>query len=240
MNKILLVEDQPKIAEGIIYELEKSGLEVKHCSRGDAALEYFNNNKVDLVLLDIGLPDTTGYAVLKRIRENSEVPVIIETDYTEDIDEELGIDLGADDYIRKPFSLKVLTIKIKRRLGNKSITGNVNIFEVNHDEFDVIFEGNPLGLTDREFNIFERLNDYSNQWCLKEDILQYLEDCRISKNPEAKRRIFETLDSDTKENQKQNLNTHIKNIRNKIDPDSKHDRNKYIDSKTNKGYKLNT
>ena len=91
MNKILLVEDQPKIAEGIIYELEKSGLEVKHCSRGDAALEYFNNNKVDLVLLDIGLPDTTGYAVLKRIRENSEVPVIIETDYTEDIDEELEL-----------------------------------------------------------------------------------------------------------------------------------------------------
>jgi len=242
MNKILLVEDNSKIAKGIICELEKSGFEVKHYKEGIPARTYFDNNKnkVDLVLLDIGLPDTSGYTVLKHIRENSAVPVLLETDHTEEEDAVLGFELGADDYIRKPFSLQELTARIKRKLGNKSL----NTFEIDPNEFDVIFKGNHLKLTDRQFKILEYLINHSDERRSKEDILEYLfdylEEHRISKNPEAKRRIFDALDHHTKEHQKQNLNTHIKDIRSKIDPDKNYDRNKYIDSKTNKGYKLKT
>ena len=119
MPNILLVEDDKVIAESIIFALENDydSFKAHCCTLGNDAIDYFNNNDVDLILLDIGLPDISGFDVLRKIRKTSEVPVIIITARGADEDIVLGIEgLGADDYVTKPFNNRVLIARIKAQL----------------------------------------------------------------------------------------------------------------------------
>lgn len=113
---ILLVEDETAIAETIIYALKREGFSVVHHQLGHSALAALKSTACDLVILDVGLPDINGFDVCRDIRSFSEVPVIFLTARNEEIDRILGLELGADDYVSKPFSPRELIARVRARL----------------------------------------------------------------------------------------------------------------------------
>ena len=115
-QKILLVEDEQAIADTLIYALGSEGFDVCHVAFGGEAIAALRQSAVDLIILDIGLPDTTGFEVLKQVRvlpENGDVPVIFLTARAEEIDRILGLELGADDYVTKPFSPREVAARVR-------------------------------------------------------------------------------------------------------------------------------
>ena len=117
---ILVVEDDPNIQEALRYSLEKENYRLILADDGDLALTLAQNHSPDLILLDIMLPGMDGLTVCKRIREENNVPIIMLTAKTEEIDKVLGLELGADDYITKPFSMRELIARIKVQLRHSS------------------------------------------------------------------------------------------------------------------------
>lgn len=111
--RILVVEDEPGIADTIRYALATDGFEPVLCSTGEAALARLADTEVALIVLDVGLPDVNGFDLLKRIQERADVPVIFLTARSEEIDRVVGLELGADDYMAKPFSPRELTARVR-------------------------------------------------------------------------------------------------------------------------------
>jgi DNA-binding response OmpR family regulator len=107
-RKVLVVEDEPALAETIQYSLEREGLRVKVAADGLSALERFRTEQPSLVLLDLMLPELSGLDVLRSIREESTVPIVILTAKDSEADKVAGLELGADDYVTKPFSMREL------------------------------------------------------------------------------------------------------------------------------------
>jgi two-component system, OmpR family, catabolic regulation response regulator CreB len=161
MKHILIIEDDPIIAETIAYALEQNTFQVTCKSTGQEGLDCFikslGNNPIDLVLLDIGLPDINGFDVLKQIRQISQIPVIFTTARGEEIDKVLGLELGADDYVTKPLSTRELVARINANL--KHIAAVVippktnSIFQIDEQLMQITFEGNVLILTKAEYNL---------------------------------------------------------------------------------------
>ncbi|MDQ7095742.1 response regulator transcription factor [Desulfosporosinus sp. PR] len=116
MNKILVVEDEDILREVIVDYLKEDGYQILEAADGEKALELFQANAVDLVILDIVLPKIDGWSVCRRIRKNSAIPIIILTARSDEDDSLLGYELGADDYLIKPYSPRVLRAKVKRFL----------------------------------------------------------------------------------------------------------------------------
>nr|HML48111.1 response regulator [Clostridia bacterium] len=112
-NRILLVDDDPNILQLLQLYLDKEGFSVETAMRGDKALEMFRTNPPNLILLDIMLPGMDGWQVCREIRKTSNIPVIMVTAKDETFDKVLGLELGADDYIAKPFEPKELVARIK-------------------------------------------------------------------------------------------------------------------------------
>ncbi|MFC1669257.1 two-component system response regulator CreB [Spirochaetota bacterium] len=112
-KNILIIEDEPGIVDAISYALKTDGFETFWASTGKEGLKILSSAEIDLIILDIGLPDISGFELLKNIREKSSVPVLFLTARSEEIDKVLGLELGADDYIVKPFSPRELTARIK-------------------------------------------------------------------------------------------------------------------------------
>lgn len=112
-KRILLVDDEPLIIKGLKFTLEKDGYETLVAADGEEALQVFKENQVDLILLDVMLPKLDGIAVCQRIRETSNVPIIMLTAKGEDIDKILGLEYGADDYMTKPFNPRELVARVK-------------------------------------------------------------------------------------------------------------------------------
>ena len=106
--KVLLVEDEKSIADGIIYNLKNEGLKVTHVDDGKIALDIFDEEHFDLIILDIMLPEVSGLEICKAIRKSSNVPIIMLTAKDDENDKISGLEMGADDYITKPFSVKEL------------------------------------------------------------------------------------------------------------------------------------
>ncbi len=121
MNKILLVEDARELAQIIIQELETKGYHIQHALDGETALQLFQHAAPDLVILDWMLPKLDGLEVLRRIRQSSAVPVLMLTARQEEIDRVLGLEVGADDYLTKPFGMRELVARVRallRRIEN--------------------------------------------------------------------------------------------------------------------------
>ena len=121
-KRILLVDDEPLMLKGLKYSLEQEGYETDSALDGEEALEKFAQGDYDLILLDVMLPKLDGLTVCQRIRESSNVPIIMLTAKGEDMDKILGLDYGADDYIPKPFNLLEVKARIKtvlRRAGTQ-------------------------------------------------------------------------------------------------------------------------
>lgn len=112
-SKILLVEDEPSIADNIIYALKTEGFEVVWCPTAEKAFAAFGGDDFRLVVLDVGLPDSNGFEVCKRLRANSNIPIIFVTARKDEIDRVVGLEIGADDYVVKPFSPRELSARVR-------------------------------------------------------------------------------------------------------------------------------
>ena len=162
MALILIVEDNPDIADTLELFLRSEAHRTERARDGNAALTLFRAAQPDLVLLDIGLPGLDGLEVLKAIRAESEVPVILLTARAEEVDELLGLGLGADDYITKPYSPRKLMARIKAALrrssgGEHHTPYRVGGLEVDTYQVRASVEGDELKLTPTEFNLLAKL-----------------------------------------------------------------------------------
>ncbi|HEY0332625.1 MAG TPA: two-component system response regulator CreB [Stenotrophomonas sp.] len=115
-TRVLVVEDEPAIADAVAYALRSEGHAVEHVALGGLALARLREGGIDLVLLDVGLPDLGGFEVCRQLRTFSDVPVVFLTARNDELDRVLGLELGADDYVAKPFSPRELAARVRARL----------------------------------------------------------------------------------------------------------------------------
>lgn len=121
---ILLVEDEAAIAHAVAYALGSEGWQVERCSLGGQALQRLGQGGIDLVVLDVGLPDISGLEVCRRLRAHSAVPVVFLTARNEEVDRVLGLELGGDDWVAKPFSPRELVARVRARLRRPQLAGS--------------------------------------------------------------------------------------------------------------------
>lgn len=161
---ILIIEDEPAIAEAIIYALETEGFGVVHVDTGGAGLEALREKSPRFVVLDVGLPDMTGFDVCREIRKTSDVPVLFLTARESEIDRVVGLELGADDYVVKPFSPRELTARIhailRRVRPADTSTPAADILrrgnlELIRERYQARLGGMDLGLSRYEFGMLE-------------------------------------------------------------------------------------
>lgn len=206
MKRILVIEDEPSIVDNITYALKTEGFEPVSCGTGKDAIEILNSDNISLVILDIGLPDITGFELLPEIRKKSNVPVIILTARSAEVDRIVGLEIGADDYIVKPFSPRELTARIRavlRRFSPKEksktelkIASNSQ-FTIDDDRCLIQYCGKMLDLSRYEFRLLRVLIGHPGRVYSREQLMTH-----ISENPEM------SLD--------RSIDTHIKTIRQKL------------------------
>lgn len=180
MLKILIVDDDTNISELISLYLTKEGYETREVASGKEAIEVFNEYRPDLVLLDIMLPGIDGYDVCKELRNNSHVPIIMLTAKGEVFDKVLGLELGADDYIVKPFDPKELMARVKAVLRrhtrpveketqkNRIVLDNLLI---DKDNYSVTYEGKLVELPPKELEVLYFLASHPKQVFTREQLL---------------------------------------------------------------------
>ena len=174
--KILVVDDEPRMRKLVKDFLNIKGYEVVEASDGEEALDVFCSEKdIALVILDVMMPKMNGWEVLKTIRKTSKVPVIMLTARGEETDELLGFKLGADEYISKPFSPKILTARVDAILRRTSAVGNdsetFGKITINRSAHTVTADGNPVELSFKEFELLDYCMKNRNLALSRENIL---------------------------------------------------------------------
>ncbi len=163
--RILIVEDEPAICDTIQYPLESDGCETECCGTGGEALARIAQATFDLVVLDVGLPDMTGFEVCRRLRISHNIPVLFLTARSDEIDRVVGLEIGGDDYVTKPFSPRELSARIRAVL-RRVRGGSENVvvpsdtaarFVVDADRCVIFFHGEPLELARTEFRLLRTL-----------------------------------------------------------------------------------
>ncbi|MDO5327861.1 MAG: response regulator transcription factor [Clostridia bacterium] len=162
-KRILLVDDEPLILKGLRFTLEQEGYEILTAADGEEALQVFFDEPVDLVLLDVMLPKLDGIQVCQRIRESSNVPILMLTAKGEDMDKILGLEYGADDYMTKPFNILEVKARIKtvlRRAAQPAANEEKKIIRVHDMEVNIVNRSVTLGgkeirLTAKEFDLLQ-------------------------------------------------------------------------------------
>lgn len=160
-SDILIVEDEAAIADTIAYALRAEGFTPHRCSLGEEALARLRQGGFRLAILDVGLPDLSGFEVCRRLRQFSELPVIFLTARSEEVDRVVGLEIGADDYVAKPFSPRELMARVRvilRRLETKpSQPPPAPAFEVDEARRRIRFRGQALDLTRYEYLLLKTL-----------------------------------------------------------------------------------
>ncbi|MGY3725186.1 two-component system, OmpR family, response regulator VicR [Granulicatella balaenopterae] len=184
MKKILVVDDEKPISDIVKFNLTKEGYEVITAFDGEEALQKFQESEPDLILLDLMLPKIEGLDVCREIRKTSQVPIIMVTAKDSEIDKVLGLELGADDYVTKPFSNRELIARVKANLrrqhavpaeveekktSNEIVLGALTIHE---DAYVVSKRGEEIELTHREFELLHYLAKHTGQVITREHLLQ--------------------------------------------------------------------
>ncbi len=162
-KRILLVDDEPLILKGLRFTLEQEGYEILTAADGEEALQVFFDQQVDLILLDVMLPKLDGIQVCQRIRESSNVPILMLTAKGEDMDKILGLEYGADDYMTKPFNILEVKARIKtvlRRASQPAANEEKKIITVHDMEVNIVNRSVTLGgkevrLTAKEFDLLQ-------------------------------------------------------------------------------------
>ncbi len=161
-RRILIVEDEPSIADTLVYALRTEGFEPVHCLTGGEGLEAVAAEEPALVLLDVGLPDVSGFEWCKRVRRSSDVPIIFLTARNDEIDRIVGLEIGGDDYVTKPFSPREVTARVKAilrrgRLSERRETAaakdGADQIAIDEDACAVRFRGVRLELTRYEYRL---------------------------------------------------------------------------------------
>ena len=181
MPRVLLIEDEESLAEALVYQLSREGFDVEHSTDGIEALERFNTLGADLVLLDLMLPGMSGEDICKAIRRDSEVPIIMLTARDADIDKVVGLELGADDYVTKPFNTRELLARIKAVLRRAS-SGTPQAGRVlegagvrlDADRFEVTVRGEPIHLPRKEFELLELLMENAGRVLTRETLIDQI------------------------------------------------------------------
>lgn len=222
MNKILLLEDDEALALGIEFTLKDEGYNVTRCAYVEDAKKAFDKDEFDIVILDVMLPDGSGYDVCKYIRSKSEVPIIFLTACDDEVNVVLGLDIGADDYITKPFRVRELISRIKaiqRRFGKEAVKKNIlrsKDVVLYTENAKVEKEGIEIALSSQEYKLLLIFMTNPNKIMSREEILDKL--------IEGAGAYFDT----------NTLSVYIKRVREKIENDSSNP--EYIKTKRGLGY----
>ena len=179
-TKILLVDDDPNIRQLVNLYLEKEGFEVEMADRGDTALQIFRQSPPNLMLLDVMLPGMDGWQVLREARKVSNIPIIMLTAKDETFDKVLGLELGADDYIAKPFDMKELVARIKAVIRRYQVPEAADgtkelVFPgltVNISQYTVTYMGKELEMPPKELELLNFLASHPNQVFTREQLLE--------------------------------------------------------------------
>lgn len=225
LKKILIVEDEEKIVEFIESYLESSGYQVFKAFNGSDALQIFNSKAIDLILLDLMLPDISGETLCREIRKKSCVPIMMLTAKTSEESILNGLEIGADDYLTKPFSPRQMVARVKallRRTSENSksagmLTFNQGDLEINLTDYSVKKVQEEIYLTPSEFKILSTLAKRPNKVFTREELINVAFD-------------GDYLGYD------RTIDSHIKNLRSKIETDTKECR--YILTVRGIGYKF--
>lgn len=231
--KVLLVEDEKSIADGIIYNLKNEGLKVTHVDEGKIALDIFDEEHFDLLILDIMLPEVSGLEICQSIRKSSNVPIIMLTAKDDENDKIRGLEMGADDYITKPFSVKELISRIKavlRRTKNSELLNgldedinsakeiNIGNISMNPLRYEAKIDDEIIELRPREF-----------------ELLYYL--CENAGNIVSRDKLFSKVWGYSFAGNSKTLDVHIQRIRERIEVNPKSP--KRLITIRGVGYKLN-
>jgi len=200
---ILVVDDEPKVARLARDYLEKNGFRVTTAADGQSALTTARREKPDLVILDLLLPTIDGREVCRILRRESDVPIIMLTALSEEIDQVTGLEIGADDYITKPFSPRALVARVRALL--RRTRGEVKVpniistggLEIDSEKYSVTFKGTPIKLTPHEFKLLHLLASRPGQTLTREQLLEDLHGTASSMD--------------------RSVDSHIKNLRKKLE-----------------------
>lgn len=207
MKRILIVEDEPSIADSISYELGREGFECTISTDGSKAVEAVRAWRPDLVLLDLMLPGTSGLDVCREIRQIVPVPIVIVTAKDTEADKVLGLELGADDYITKPFGMRELVARVRAVIRRSTDTSlgppavlSVGPVELNIDRHEAKVRGETIDLPPKEFALLEAFMSSPGKLLTRDMLI---------------RRVWgEDYYGDTK-----TLDVHVKRVRAKIETD---------------------
>ena len=198
MRHILIVEDDRTIAESIAFILEQDSFSCQWFDNGTDALDYLDNNPVDLMLLDVGLPDMSGFDVLRKVRVKLDLPVVIITARDDESDQVLALEgLGANGYITKPFSPRLVVAHVRSQLRrDRTDTNPESKFSINQAMQKILFHNQELTLTQTEFKILSHLIHHPNRVHTREYLMKNIWDNPVS--------------------DEKTINTHIKSIRKRL------------------------
>lgn len=180
--KVLLVEDDKSIAESVVASLKQAGLDVHHVMTGADAISAVSDISPDVVLMDLGLPDMDGLDASKTIRETSAVPIIIVSARGDELDRVLGLELGADDYVVKPFSQRELLARIRAVTRRNIETPQPSTvregarLQVDERLHTVLLDGDEISLTAKEFDLLAYLYAEPGTVFRRNDILEHVWD----------------------------------------------------------------
>tara|TARA_B100000700_G_C14988148_1_gene829906 strand:- start:253 stop:936 length:684 start_codon:yes stop_codon:yes gene_type:complete len=222
MSNILIVEDEKKIAELLRDYLKQAGFDIHILTRGDKVIPWIKNNLLDIILLDLMLPGMNGIEVCRDIRKFSQIPIIMITAQTEEIDRLLGLELGADDYISKPFSPREVVARVKavlRRVGQSSSAGNeiesIGI-RLNEETHQIWINEQEVSFTPVEFGLLKVFISNPERVFSREELLNKVQG-------------YDFVGYD------RTIDTHVKNLRKKL---TKHGIDNAIFSVYGVGYRL--
>ena len=222
-ERILVVDDEPKIVKLARDYLEKSGFQVLSAGDGETALAIARRERPDLVVLDLMLPGLDGWDVCRTLRRESDVPIIMLTARAEESDQIVGLELGADDYVTKPFSPRALVARVRallRRTQNQLKLPNIlrfNGLEINLPGHQVMVDGEPLHLTPNEFRLLVVLAQHAGQTLSRDQLIEQMHGA-------AAAGFDRSIDS------------HVKNLRRKLEPDPAQPR--FIETVYGVGYRF--
>jgi len=176
-SSILIIEDEPSIADNITYSLQSEGFKTQATQLGMSGLDMLKTAHFDLVILDVGLPDISGFEVCKAMRKVSDVPIVFLTAKSDEIDRVVGFEIGADDYVIKPFSPRELVARVKvilrrGRAEKQSVSETSPQFVIDEIKRKIAFGSKFLDLTAYEYGIFCHLIKHPERVFSREELMQ--------------------------------------------------------------------
>ena len=233
MATILIIEDEPELVRVLRSYLEQAGFSVLTAGRGDTGLSTWEHKRPDLVLLDLNLPGMDGLDVAREIRRKANTPILMLTARVEETDQLVGLELGADDYLPKPFSPRVVVARVRallRRAGSEPVARHrleIADLEIDLDAHQVTRSGQPVELTPSEFNLLVALASQPGRAFSRSQLLDAAQgaDEVTDKAAYAAYAGYERA-----------IDAHIKNLRAKLEQDPRHPQ--YIETVFGVGYRF--